>query len=192
MNDRDDMNKIKKKEERNKKNYVIFFIIILLLFISIGYSLVSSNLIINGITNIRRSEWNVHFSNVNVTNGNELTVVPPTINNTGTIVNFSVNLDNVDDKYEFVVEVYNEGTIDAKGLDCVKIGLTQEQEQYVNYNVTYLDGSSINEGDVLNAGEKKKIKVSVEYLQLMPFNENDLTNNYEVANLSYKIDYIQK
>ena len=192
MNDRDDMNKIKKKEERNKKNYVIFFIIILLLFISIGYSLVSSNLIINGITNIRRSEWNVHFSNVNVTNGNELTVVPPTINNTGTIVNFSVNLDNVDDKYEFVVEVYNEGTIDAKVLDCVKIGLTQEQEQYVNYNVTYLDGSSINEGDVLNAGEKKKIKVSVEYLQLMPFNENDLTNNYEVANLSYKIDYIQK
>jgi len=192
MNDRDDMNKIKEKEERNKKNYVIFLLIILLLFISIGYSLVSSNLVINGVTNIRRSEWNVHFSNVNVTNGNELTVVPPTINNTGTIVNFSVNLDNVDDKYEFVVEVYNEGTIDAKVLDCVKIGLTQEQEQYVNYNVTYLDGSSINEGDVLNAGEKKKIKVSVEYLQLMPLNENDLTNNYEVANLSYKIDYIQK
>lgn len=192
MNDRDDMNKIKEKEERNKKNYVIFLIIILLLFISIGYSLVSSNLVINGVTNIRRSEWNVHFSNVNVTNGNELTVVPPTINNTGTIVNFSVNLDNVDDKYEFVVEVYNEGTIDAKVLDCVKIGLTQEQEQYVNYNVTYLDGSSINEGDVLNAGEKKKIKVSVEYLQLMPINEDDLTNNYEVANLSYKIDYIQK
>lgn len=192
MNDRDDMNKIKEKEERNKKNYVIFLIIILLLFISTGYSLVSSNLVINGVTNIRRSEWNVHFSNVNVTNGNELTVVPPTINNTGTIVNFSVNLDNVDDKYEFVVEVYNEGTIDAKVLDCVKIGLTQEQEQYVNYNVTYLDGSSINEGDVLNAGEKKKIKVSVEYLQLMPLNENDLTNNYEVANLSYKIDYIQK
>lgn len=192
MNDRDDMNKIKEKEERNKKNYVIFLIIILLLFISIGYSLVSSNLVINGVTNIRKSEWNVHFSNVNVTKGNELTVVPPTINNTGTIVNFSVNLDNVDDKYEFVVEVYNEGTIDAKVLDCVKIGLTQEQEQYVNYNVTYLDGSSINEGDVLNAGEKKKIKVSVEYLQLMPLDENDLTNNYEVANLSYKIDYIQK
>ena len=192
MNDRDDMNKIKKKEERNKKNYVIFLIIILLLFISIGYSLVSSNLVINGVTNIRRSEWNVHFSNVNVTNGNELTVIPPTINNTGTIVNFSVNLDNVDDKYEFVVEVYNEGTIDAKVLDCVKIGLTQEHEQYVNYNVTYLDGSSINEGDVLNAGEKKKIKVSVEYLQLLPLDENDLTNNYEVANLSYKIDYIQK
>ena len=192
MNDRDDMNKIKEKEERNKKNYVIFLIIILLLFISIGYSLVSSNLVINGVTNIRRSEWNVHFSNVNVTNGNELTVVPPTINNTGTIVNFSVNLDNVDDKYEFVVEVYNEGTIDAKVLDCVKIGLTQEQEQYVNYNVTYLDGSSINEGDVLNAGEKKKIKVSVEYLQLMPINEDDLTDMYEVVNLSYKIDYIQK
>ena len=192
MNDRDDMNKIKEKEERNKKNYVIFFIIILLLFISIGYSLVSSNLVINGVTNIRRSEWNVHFSNVNVTNGSELTVVPPTINNTGTIVNFSVNLDNVDDKYEFVVEVYNEGTIDAKVLDCVKIGLTQEQEQYVNYNVTYLDGSSINEGDVLNAGEKKKIRVSVEYLQLMPINEDDLTDMYEVANLSYKIDYIQK
>ena len=192
MNDRDDMNKIKEKEERNKKNYVIFLIIILLLFISIGYSLVSSNLVINGVTNIRRSEWNVHFSNVNVTNGSELTVVPPTINNTGTIVNFSVNLDNVDDKYEFVVEVYNEGTIDAKVLDCVKIGLTQEQEQYVNYNVTYLDGSSINEGDVLNAGEKKKIKVSVEYLQLMPINEDDLTDMYEVANLSYKIDYIQK
>ena len=182
----------KETEKRSRRNLAIFIAIILLLFISIGYSLVSTNITINGITNIRRSEWDVHFSSINVLTGSNLAVVPPNINNTGTIVNFSVNLDKVDDLYEFEAEVYNEGTIDAKISDCIKLGLTQEQEDNVEFTVTYLDGSPISVGDELPAGTKKKLKVSVKYLELLPIDETDLTNLYETLNLSFKIDYIQK
>ena len=87
--------------------------------------------------------------------------------------------------------MFNEGTIDAKVTDCIKLGLSQEQEEYVDYKITYLDDSSINEGDILRAGEKKKLKVSVRYLKLLPINESDLTDLYETVNLSFKVDYVQ-
>ena len=174
-----------------KRKYLVIIAIILMLFISIGYSLVSSNILINGTTNIRRSEWDVHFSSVNVTTGSELAVIPPAISNTGTLINFSINLEKANDVYEFIAEVFNEGTIDAKVTDCIKLGLSQEQEEYVDYKITYLDDSSINEGDILRAGEKKKLKVSVRYLKLLPINESDLTDLYETVNLSFKVDYVQ-
>ncbi len=178
-------------KKKSKRKYYLLLIILLLLIISVGYSLVSSNILINGTTNIRRSEWNVHFSSINVTSGSELTVIPPTLNDKGTIINFSINLDKVDDVYELVAEVYNEGTIDAKVTSCTKLGLSQEQEQYVNYSITYLDGSAINEGDILRAGDKVKVKVRVNYIQLLPINEADLTDLYETVNLAFRVDYIQ-
>ena len=146
---------------------------------------------INGTTNIRRSEWDVHFSDLNVITGSNLTVVAPSINSNATIINFSINLDKVNDLYELVAEIYNEGTIDAKVSGYTKLGLTAEQEEHVEYNVTYLDGTPINEGDYLRAGEKKKIKLKVKYLQLLPINEDDLNDLYETVNLTFKIDYIQ-
>ena len=179
------------KENRANRRQAILIAIILLLCITIGYSLVSSNILINGTTNIRRSEWDVHFSNVNVVTGNNLTVVPPTINTNGTIINFSINLDHIEDVYELMAEVYNEGTIDAKVTNVTRLGLTQEQEQHVEYIVTYHDGTAINIGDILRAGEKKKIKVRVKYLDLLPINEQDLTDLYETVNLAFKIDYVQ-
>ena len=190
MMEKDNNETVKESNSSSRKN-AIFIIILLLLCVSTGYSLVSSNILINGTTNIRRSEWDVHFDDVSVITGNNLTVVPPTINNTGTIINFSMNLDKANDLYELVAEVYNEGTIDAKVTDCTKLGLTQEQEQYVNYSITYLDGSPINEGDILRAGEKKKLKVTVKYLQLLPINEDDLSDLYEIVNLAFKVNYIQ-
>ena len=193
MTNKDSIEEVKNNDNKNNslRKHILLIVIILLLCISLGYSLVSSNILINGTTNIRRSEWNVHFDNVNVVTGNNLTVVPPTINNIGTIINFSINLDRANDLYELVAEVYNEGTIDAKVTSCIKLGLTQEQEQYVDYKITYLDNTPINEGDMLRAGEKKKIKVTVKYLQLLPINEDDLTDLYETVNLAFKVDYIQ-
>jgi len=179
-----------RNESKKRKNYVLL-IILLLLCITLGYSLVSSNILINGTTNIRRSEWNIHFDNVNVTNGDSLAVVPPSINSQGTIISFSINLNKIDDYYELVADVYNEGTIDAKVTDCQKIGLSSEQEEYIEYNITYLDGSPINEGDILRAGEREKIKVNVKYLKLLPINEDDLNDLYETVNLAFSVNYTQ-
>ena len=180
----------KKKKIRDNIS-IIVFILLMLISVTIGYAIVSTNLTINGITNLKRSEWKVHFDNVRQGVGSEFVVVAPTATSNGTIINFSVDMNKKDDVYEFTVDVYNEGTIDAELSNYLKVGLTSEQEEYVDYDLTYDDGSALNVGDKLFAGERKKLKVRVKYLKLFPINEDDLTDTAVQVNLSFKVDYVQ-
>ena len=150
----------KKTKRKNEDNiFVISVIILLLITVTIAYSLVSTSLNINGITHIRRSEWNVHLDSVNTVTGRDLIVTAPTIDNSSTIINFAINLNKPEDIYEFTVDAYNEGTVDAKVSSVVKAGLSTEEEQYVDYAITYADGSEIQPDDFLGAGERRKLKV---------------------------------
>ena len=185
-------NKEKKKKRRLEDNvYVISIVVLLLVAVTVAYSLVSTSLTINGITNIRRSEWDVHMDTVNVVTGRDLVVSPPTVDGNTTIVNFAINLNKVNDLYEFTIDAYNEGTVDAKVSNVVKSGLTSEQEGYVEYDITYADGSEIHEGDYLGAGERKKLKVKVKYIQLLPLDEDHLDENIVQASLLFKVEYVQ-
>ena len=182
----------KKTKRKNEDNiFVISVIILLLITVTIAYSLVSTSLNINGITHIRRSEWNVHLDTVNTITGRDLIVTPPTIDNSSTIINFAINLNKPDDIYEFTVDAYNEGTVDAKVSSVVKAGLSAEEEQYVDYAITYADGSEIQPDDFLGAGEKRKLKVKVKYIKLFPLDEDNLDENIIHVSLSFKVDYIQ-
>ena len=184
-------NQGKKKRRLEDNVFVVSIVILLLIVITIAYSLVSTSLNINGITNIRRSEWKVHFDNVRTITGRELIVTPPSIGSDTTIINFAINLEKPDDVYEFLVDAYNEGTVDAKVSSVVKAGLSSEQEGYVDYKITYSDGTEIQEGDFLGAGERKPLKVYVKYLQLLPLDEDHLDENIVSVALSFKVDYIQ-
>lgn len=53
----------------NKKKKVTIILFLLLLGISLGYSLLSSNLNISGTTGLSNNTWNIHWSNLVVTNG---------------------------------------------------------------------------------------------------------------------------
>ena len=75
------------------------------------------------------------------------------------LVLFNVTFDKPGDFYEFTVDAYNEGTVDAKVSSVVKAGLSTEEEQYVDYAITYADGTEIQPDDFLGAGEKRKLKV---------------------------------
>ena len=183
--------KIIKKDKRRVRT-IIFFLLLLLMMVTIGYSIVATNLSINGITSIKRSEWIIHFDNIRILTGEDLTVEPPSFTNNSTIVDFSIKLDRANDLYEFLVDVYNEGTIDAKLSNYIKTGLSDEQLEYVDYGLSYSDGSELNEGDVVLAGERKTIKVKVKYLKLLPIDEEDMNNKREEVNLSFKVDYVQR
>ncbi len=182
-----------KAKKTIRKRYIILFIILfLLLSVTVGYSTVTTNLIIKGITNIRGNDWDIHFSSVKVTAGEELASLPPRIDNTGTIIDFAVDLANQDDYYEFVVEVYNAGIIDAKVSDCIKLGLSAEQEDYISYDVSYVDGTPITPGDVLEAGDKVKIKVSIKYYQLILADVSTDDSLFGEVKLSLKVNYVQR
>lgn len=192
MNDVE-QNKDKKKTSRRYDDniFVISVVILLLITVTIAYSLVSTSLNINGITNIRRSEWNVHLDNINTITGRDLIVSAPSIDSTSTIINFAINLNKPEDIYEFTVDAYNEGTVDAKVSSVIKAGLSAEDEQYVDYDITYADGSAIQENDFLGAGERRKLKVKVRYIKLFPLDEEHLDENIIQVALSFKVEYIQ-
>ena len=152
---------------RRRRKYMsskLIIIVLLLAFgMGIGYAAISTTLTIDGTSDIDSASWNVHFENVQVTSGS-VTATTPVISNE-TSVSFSANLANPGDFYEFTVDVVNVGTLDAK-LDGIGIlpALTQEQQNYLYYTVTYLDGSDIFENDPLYSGTTKKLLIRCEYL----------------------------
>ena len=49
---------------RNKKKNIVFVLLFLIVGLSVGYSLLSTNLRINGTSKIKNSTWDIHFENV--------------------------------------------------------------------------------------------------------------------------------
>ena len=58
---------MKVKEQRKKTITVLLFI--LLCSIGIGYAFLRTNLTINGTGKIRGNTWDIHFENLNITEG---------------------------------------------------------------------------------------------------------------------------
>lgn len=161
------MNKLRRKfGKRMKYNYkrTFFglFIFLLLLSLGIGYSYLTTSLSIDGISNVSSAKWDIHFENVEVDAGSVEADTPEITNDT--TVSFNAVLENPGDKYEFTVDVVNEGTLDAL-LDDFSIAprLTDEQKGYYEYTVSYYDGSEIAKNDSLNAGERKKLLIVFKY-----------------------------
>lgn len=180
-----------KKNKRNRG--LVVLLLLLILGISIGYATISSNLTINTIANIGKAKWDVHFDNIVKNENNVTAVVEPTISNQ-TEINYSVNLEQPGDFYEFTVDVVNAGTlnavIDTDGVENTT--LTTEQDVYANYTVTYDDGTEIAPGDTLAAGESKKIKVRIEYDNTITSEQlNNLTENISLS-LTASLNYVQE
>ena len=188
------MSKLKRKfGKRMKYNYkrtfFALFLFLLLLGVGVGFSYLTTNLSIDGTSNVKSARWDVHFDNLEPNSDN---TASGNASYDDTTVNFSTTLNNPGDFYEFTVDVVNAGTLNAK-LDSIEIlpVLTPEQQNYFNYTVTYSDGLEINEKDALDAGKTEKIKVRVEYKELADASlypsEDDaidfsVTMNYEQGN----------
>lgn len=196
--------------KRNKKRNRVLFLLILLLGISIGYALLSTQLKINGIANIKKNTWNIYWDNI----ANEQGVTPSTETkipqDDNTLVEWSVNFDKPGDYYEFEVDAVNAGTIDAEILEIImkyddkKIveEPTEEDEiklpDYFKYTIKYADNTKISVGDGLakaideNTPTKKTYKIRVEYDKDKVTNKivNDM-NDDEEHSFSLEVKYGQ-
>ena len=187
------MNKLKRKfGKRMKYNYRRTFLgmFLFLLFVSfgVGYAYLTTNLSIDGISNLKGSKWDVHFDNINVTEGSVETEDP--VISDDTTVSFNATLENPGDFYEFNIDVVNEGTLDAR-ISSVEVlpVLTEEEKEYFNYEVDYTTDLDVTEDDLLLAGRTRTIKITFEYL------ENDDENNYPDTDKEFEfkldLDYEQ-
>ncbi len=122
-----------------------------------------SLLTINFIHTIRHQSfdpsymWNINFSNLKVTNGSK----DGNISLNKDSVFLQLEFDKETEFYEFTLDVSNDGTLDAKVSD---INLVVKNDQNVlDYSLTYLDDKNIELNDLLKSGEVKTIKVRIYY-----------------------------
>ena len=171
--------------KKRYKTYLLLFLVLVLSF-SLGYAYLNSTLYINGTSIINANVWDVELENLNITAGSIAAIEEPTVNNTETA--FSVKLANQDDFYEFTVDVVNNGDVDAKLGNLVETtGLTEEQEQYFDYTLTYQNNEPIQVNQLVKKDEFVRLKSKVEYKDTVI--ATSVPESVKTLNLGFKLNY---
>ena len=175
-----------------QRRYLFTVLVLLLLGISLGYALLSTNLNIVGTTVVKDNKWDIYFDNVQVKSGS-VTASTPAIDTAKTTVSYSVTLNLPGDYFEFTVDAVNDGTIDgmiseiSSTLNNVEID--DNLPPALEYNVTYVNGTTIQNNQLLEAGEKETYKVKVGYKK--DISATDLPSTEQTLNLTFSVTYIQ-
>ena len=179
------------QERQSQKRYVAVIILLLLITcVSIGYAVLSTSLNISGTSTIKNSTWGIELDDenddtiecpdtqkctINPTNPDDLTpddgiVTPENPNPKGAIIWMDGNtvyfkhlLSKPGDVFTFTATYTNTGSIDAKVTNVTKSELNATAQQFMTYTVTYEDGTAVQSGDRLNAGQTATFKVTVTY-----------------------------
>lgn len=138
-------------------------LIVLAVFISIGFAYLSTNLNINGLTTFKKTEWDVHFDNIDVDSGSvqlQTGDYAPTISNDGLTVSYKVTCNIPGEYYKFNIDVVNDGNLNAKINSITTPTIPQGYEDNILFSLKYLDGTNVETGDVILKGEKVTYEVT--------------------------------
>ena len=173
----------------NRKVQLIILLVLVCLVgtMSIAYAILSTTLNINGTAQVQDASWNVHFDNIQV-NPYSVEINPVITDNNK--VSFSADLTTPGDFYKFTVDIVNEGSIDAMIESIIKTPeLTDEEKKYLRYEIEYVDGTSINDSQLLKSGETKTISVLFSYRNDIP--GSDLPSTETDFDLEIVLVYVQ-
>ena len=145
----------------NRKKLILSIYLILFLFIGIGYAYLTSNLSIAGNTTVATNTWNIHFEDLNVTEGSVTATTPAAINGSANAITYAADLSRPGDFYEFTVDVKNSGTLPGKVAIASISGIPTEAEPIIDYKISYMNDADITTNDILNEGATKGILASV-------------------------------
>ena len=181
--------------KNNKKKNIVFVLLLLIVGLSVGYSLLSTNLQINGSSKIKGSSWDIHFENVVInTDSVELSTgdAPATIQSSTTEVSYTVTLNKPGDFYEFMVDAVNAGSVDGM-IDSVASKLNDTVittlPAYLDYSVSYSDGVAISPNQLLKAGQSETYKVRVEFKK--DIENNELPTTAQTLTFHFEVIYVQ-
>ena len=141
---------------RKRKNIIIVALMIILVGMTIGYSVLSQYLTINGTSSIT-SDFKVIFTDITEGTMNSATTVNKGFE--GTSATFQVKLDKPGSNAEYIVTVENQGKLDAY-LQSIE-GIDEANNKAPTYITFSVKDLSINEK--LGVGESKTFKVIVSY-----------------------------
>ena len=179
---------------RIDKDNIKIFLILLIIGLGIGYAYINSDLNINGTAQVNHANWDVHWANIQVTNGSVSgtnVVTAPSISNS-TTASYSIILNTPGDYYEFTVDAVNGGSIDAMidTIDSKLNGATiTTLPDYLKYTVTYSDGVALEPNHQLLHNTIEKYKVRIEYNADIELNQIPATN--QTLELQFTVTYRQ-
>ena len=180
------------EKERKIRIISVAALIITIICLTVAFAALSQRLTINGAATLDAASWGIKFENLS---DGEITG-DATINDTAVIADDLVTINNIDvslstpgDSVTYTVDLVNEGTINAEIYSIETPNLTEEQERYLNFNVTYDDGEEVKQGDILNQGERKNITIKIEFDK--DITDTDLPSETQNIDLSYKLNFVQ-
>ena len=182
-----------------KKKNLLIILVLVLFGVGLGYALLSQDLTINGTSRVKGSNWSIHFDNVQI-NSNSVALSTgdraASINQTDdTLVEYTITLSTPGDFYEFTVDAVNDGTIDGmigeiiSKLNNTVISTTNPVPSYLDYSVTYSDGTTIAPNHLLAANTSETYKVRVEFKR--DIEESDLPTTDQTNTFSFGVSYVQ-
>ena len=181
--------------KNGKRRDYLGLLLLLVVGLSVGYALLRTNLTINGTSKIKGNTWDIHFENLNVTDGSvELSSgdVAAAIGSNTTEVSYTVTLNQPGDFYEFMVDAVNAGSIDGM-VESVTSKLNDTiittLPAYLDYSVSYSDGVEILPNQYLKAGETETYKVRIEFKK--DISSSDLPTSVQILTLDFGVAYIQ-
>lgn len=168
------------QHKSNKRYFAVIILLLLVLGLSVGYSILSASFNINGTSTIKSNTWEIGIGDTDIVcpTGTTCTINPDDpdtltpdedgpngsiIWTDGNTVYFKHILTKPGDVFTFTATYRNSGSIDAKVSAVTTSSLNATAQRFMTYNVTYGDGSAIQEGDALGAGETATFKVTVAY-----------------------------
>lgn len=178
------------EKERKIKILSIIALIVSVLGLTVAFAALSQTLTINGSASVDAATWDIHFANLQAPEiTGDASVTTPLVLESTTISNFNVSVTKPGDKIVYTFDIVNNGTINAvidnfnemqlyiykvianqdltydlngdgyvtvddlkSLLSMIKVGLYYEDEV-----------TKVKQGDPLNAGDTKKVKLIVEY-----------------------------
>ena len=123
----------------------------------------------------KSTNMGVYYQNVKGSDNVELNDV------SGLNLDYSASLRGVGDSFDLYFEVVNSNDVDM----VIDNYVLHEDDDYIQYELTYQDGSIIKQGDIIKSGEVKKIHYQVKYVKQIEKDDytfdTSFTINYEQA-----------
>ena len=181
------------EKERRIKMLSLSAVIVAVLGLTVAFAALSTTLNIKGSAYLDAAKWGIKFENLSepVKVGTATTTGTAKIeeSKSAEITEINVGLSTPGDKVTYTVDLVNKGTINAKIDNIEKTVLTSEQQRYLTFKVTDQNGYEIKQGDILSAGETKKLTITIEFIK--DLTKEDLPKQTSTISLSYKLNFVQ-
>ena len=187
---------------RNKKQNTIIFLVILFLIITMGYSLMSTTLKINGNSGVKTNTWDIHWDRNSLeVNNKSVSQDLPQVSQDNKTITYGISFTKPGDFYEFTVDAVNAGTVDGMiSVDSLIPIIKDEHNQpknlptYLKYSVTYADGVAVEKYHLLakQTGAnptREKYKVRIEFDKAV--DEEDLPETPDRILINTEVPYSQ-